>query len=693
MWALLAAVSALLIGSAHGATLTITSISPSSALPGDSLSISWTSSGATLPIALYSDAFSSYYNLQSASGSTTINTPRTARVGATTFYLESNCFFGWCDYSPSYRFTFLAPSLTLLSSAPVGFVAGTTLSVAFSASATLLAGGVTVRLQQTNGLVVCLKTVYASPYVFPASCTVALVPSFVYTFSVAATNVATKTSSPWTVTPYAEPTTCSFSNDQGIKAVIFSSMAYWDFDVLKSLTVARWNNPTVCPLCVQVGAIASDVAVFRIGNSILSLGQVFVVKLADGTVVVSFRGTTSPLDVFADLVLFQEAYVGCAGCRLHAGFYRAYALLAPFILQQLQALIPPSAMATTRVFFTGHSLGAAWSTISAHEFALLGYISTQTSIASPRVGNPYYANAWNAIVSSGSTALAGKFQGAPLQSTRRRMAIMAPNATALTLRDTPVPQNRPSAVLLALAQGACGECGGLTTSSPDSFSDDEFWARWDAHVAGLPLVPIARASSRALAGASGLSGWPCGTFRVVNWVDPVPEMPQPSMGGFQHVGHHTLLTLDPAMTVQEKAAATGVTSLIPSACETKCVNSWYTLYETVCSCAFFSTGIGSASTYPELLDATRLVVRVAADATDFQAPPNDYYTNQPWPLTTYSGWIDGDNDVDVETLTWWLAPNVAAGYARGKAQGNHGLPQYAYRLLPAACVTGGGRAV
>ena len=124
----------------QGATLVLTSVSPSSFSPGDLVTLSWTSSGQAsgLPFSLQSPAWNflgvdtKLLSLTSASGTSAFNLPLTFPLGATSFYIASCGYFS-CDYSAYVSVNVVRPSLDLLTAAPTTFYAGTPLTVKFSA--------------------------------------------------------------------------------------------------------------------------------------------------------------------------------------------------------------------------------------------------------------------------------------------------------------------------------------------------------------------------------------------------------------------------------------------------------------------------------------------------------------------------------------------------------------------------------
>jgi triacylglycerol lipase len=126
-----------------------------------------------------------------------------------------------------------------------------------------------------------------------------------------------------------------------------------------------------------------------------------------GNHVIALRGTRSTFEWLEDALAFQvpiplawfndEDKVRLA--QAHFGFLLVFAFLA----EQIQAASKQLA-STSPVVVTGHSLGAGVATLAALASALFGYGDGQTSMynfASPRVGDPVFAGAFNAFVPNG----------------------------------------------------------------------------------------------------------------------------------------------------------------------------------------------------------------------------------------------------------------------------------------------------
>lgn len=132
--------------------------------------------------------------------------------------------------------------------------------------------------------------------------------------------------------------------------------------------------------------------------------QAYVAQMADGGVVVSYRGTEgkSLPDWLLDFEFFYKnvSYPGCEGCELHEGFYGSYLALQPGIAEVLDLY---GAASAPYVWVTGHSLGAAMAEIAAFALVSQGYpVAAAYTFGTPRVGNPAWATAYAAAVIAGA---------------------------------------------------------------------------------------------------------------------------------------------------------------------------------------------------------------------------------------------------------------------------------------------------
>lgn len=112
--------------------------------------------------------------------------------------------------------------------------------------------------------------------------------------------------------------------------------------------------------------------------------------------VIVFTGTFFMNEWATDLNFRLHNAVGInnyrAGVQVHSGFYKLYMSAR----DQLWTLYNSFKPAPRELFITGHSLGGALATIGAYDFARKNPI--YYSFASPRVGNPPFANTFNDLV-------------------------------------------------------------------------------------------------------------------------------------------------------------------------------------------------------------------------------------------------------------------------------------------------------
>ncbi len=117
-----------------------------------------------------------------------------------------------------------------------------------------------------------------------------------------------------------------------------------------------------------------------------------------GTVYLAIRGTESVTDWIDDAEADQVSYSPVAGYgKVHQGFMDLYATMSGAIALALSKV--PRAK---QLFVTGHSLGCGLSTLAVPDIvANNGYAVGEVSVmhynfASPRVGDPAFAEAYNA---------------------------------------------------------------------------------------------------------------------------------------------------------------------------------------------------------------------------------------------------------------------------------------------------------
>lgn len=117
-----------------------------------------------------------------------------------------------------------------------------------------------------------------------------------------------------------------------------------------------------------------------------------------GNAFVVFRGTMTKADTVIDAELDQTAYALTSGFgNVQVGWYNAYTTLSPSLLTQLAAIGP-----VTRLFFTGHSMGSAFSSLAIPDVANNSAVPPSSTLnyvhynfASPRIGDATFAQAMN----------------------------------------------------------------------------------------------------------------------------------------------------------------------------------------------------------------------------------------------------------------------------------------------------------
>jgi triacylglycerol lipase len=132
-------------------------------------------------------------------------------------------------------------------------------------------------------------------------------------------------------------------------------------------------------------------------------------------VVLAFRGTDSTPDFISDISYAEVdfPFVPASG-QVHEGFLGVYQSCRAQILPALQAL-----PAQLPLFITGHSLGGAMATLAAFDIAVNTPFTAPVvyTFASPRVGDPAFADAYNARVAANpanSWRVANSFDVVPL---------------------------------------------------------------------------------------------------------------------------------------------------------------------------------------------------------------------------------------------------------------------------------------
>jgi len=128
--------------------------------------------------------------------------------------------------------------------------------------------------------------------------------------------------------------------------------------------------------------------------------QGFVARLPDGRCVVSFRGSLTLNNWYADFYAFQRPWppadsdrgnaTWCQGCLAHSGFAAAYEELRGPVHAALLDL------SCGRVAVTGHSLGAAVATLAAFDLRAARGLRVERvwTFGKPRIGNAAFVGAF-----------------------------------------------------------------------------------------------------------------------------------------------------------------------------------------------------------------------------------------------------------------------------------------------------------
>jgi predicted lipase len=112
----------------------------------------------------------------------------------------------------------------------------------------------------------------------------------------------------------------------------------------------------------------------------------------DNSIYVSFRGTQSLDNWIVDFDALKMNYTTwpeCAGCEVHAGFYKSVKSVELDVISEvsrLKALFPTYAVKTV-----GHSLGAALAHLTALSLLKNGFETSVLNFGQPRVGNKAFA--------------------------------------------------------------------------------------------------------------------------------------------------------------------------------------------------------------------------------------------------------------------------------------------------------------
>jgi triacylglycerol lipase len=124
----------------------------------------------------------------------------------------------------------------------------------------------------------------------------------------------------------------------------------------------------------------------------------FVAWDGSGNAYIVFRGTLSAADALVDAEIDQATYAMVSGFgNVQTGWNSVYATMSASLLGALNQV-----GAISRLFFTGHSMGSAYSTLAVPDVANNSQVPPGTNrayihynFASPRVGDPTFAGGMN----------------------------------------------------------------------------------------------------------------------------------------------------------------------------------------------------------------------------------------------------------------------------------------------------------
>ncbi|KAI3403191.2 hypothetical protein KGF56_004080 [Candida oxycetoniae] len=196
-----------------------------------------------------------------------------------------------------------------------------------------------------------------------------------------------------------------------LKLVQFANMASVGYCVSKGLSPGLLGDPkTKCSLDACSNDMLKDVEIIRIFdfNRMNEVGTgYYAVDKKRKTIILVFRGSASNRDWVTDLnfmpikytpIVYNEKFKDgpvyirseCLGCEVHQGFYQ-------FLKDNSGAVITAGVEMKKKYpdyqfLIIGHSLGGAFTLMSAIEFTLLGYDPLVVTFGGPRVGNQKFAD-------------------------------------------------------------------------------------------------------------------------------------------------------------------------------------------------------------------------------------------------------------------------------------------------------------
>lgn len=130
-------------------------------------------------------------------------------------------------------------------------------------------------------------------------------------------------------------------------------------------------------------------------RSVGDKGAALLVRFADGSVVVAFRGTRTTEDAIINLDVTQVDNPFGDG-RVHRGFLEQYQTMRP----ELRRILSDALDRGDELYLTGHSLGAALATIAFDDLRHTHAIAACETFGSPKVGDARYAKHLESVGSS-----------------------------------------------------------------------------------------------------------------------------------------------------------------------------------------------------------------------------------------------------------------------------------------------------
>jgi len=147
-------------------------------------------------------------------------------------------------------------------------------------------------------------------------------------------------------------------------------------------------------------------------------GDQAIICTRDDHIIVSFKGTSNARNLLTDVNFFRESVdakeskdyskepksltewlsraCGLGGPRLHRGFLQAYQNIKEDVFELLHLAV--ERLPNAHIYFTGHSLGAAFAHLAAFDFSLkYERQATCYTFGTPRFGNSVFKSYYNKV--------------------------------------------------------------------------------------------------------------------------------------------------------------------------------------------------------------------------------------------------------------------------------------------------------